>query len=248
MRALARERRAPFANPWKSSEPSKWQGQIEGESRVSFLKKEFFRSNPVEYSSELNPMKVDKWLEQIVKSFEILDINDGELRVALAMYQLKREVGQWWKTVKHRVEHTWEAFVHAFQENFLPLTTRERLRKQFEELRQLDTPVAEFEAMFTSLARFAPKLIATEEHRCFKFEKRLRPKILMKVMGHVYREYDKLVEAAAYVEIMMEVDKARQRHKRLNYVESKGDSRSSKKSKSSFSSSSQSMPQLTKSS
>ncbi|CAL5392813.1 unnamed protein product [Camellia sinensis] len=145
-----------------------------GESRVSFLKKEFLRSNPVEYSSELNPMKVDKWLEEIVKSFEILDINDGELRVALAVYQLKREAGQWWKTVKHRVEHTWEAFVHAFQENFLPLTTRERLRKQFEELRQLDTPVAEFEAMFTSLARFAPKLIATEEHRCFKFEKRFK--------------------------------------------------------------------------
>ncbi|XP_028106051.1 uncharacterized protein LOC114305132 [Camellia sinensis] len=46
----------------------------------------------------------------------------------------------------------------------------------------------------------------------------------------------------------MEAEEARQRHKRLNYVESKGDSGSSKKSKSSFSLSSQSMPQLTKSS
>ncbi|CAL5392807.1 unnamed protein product [Camellia sinensis] len=108
---------------------------IEGENRVSFLKKEFFRSNPPEYSGEPDPIKVDKWLEQIVKSFEILDINDRELRVALVTYQLKGEADQWWKTVKHRVEHTWEAFVHAFQEKFLPLTAKERLRKQFEKLR-----------------------------------------------------------------------------------------------------------------
>ncbi|XP_028097665.1 uncharacterized protein LOC114297429 [Camellia sinensis] len=205
---------------------------IERETRVSFLKKEFFHSNPVEYSGEPDPMKVDKW----------------ELRVAMATYQLKGEVGQWWKTVKHRVEHTWKAFVHAFLEMFLPLTARERLRKQFEELRQLDTLVAEFEAMFTSLARFASKLVATKKRRCFKLEKRLRPKILIKVMGHVYREYDKPVEAAVHVEIMMEAKEARQRHKRLNSVESKGNFGSSKKSKSSFFSSSQSMPQLTKSS
>lgn len=92
------------------------------------------------------------------------------------------------------------------------------MRKQFEKLQQLDTPVGEFEAMFTSLARFAPKLVATEEHWCFEFEKRLRPKMIMKVMDYVYREYDKLVEAALHVEIMMEAEEARQKHKRLNYV------------------------------
>ncbi|XP_028109994.1 uncharacterized protein LOC114308591 [Camellia sinensis] len=217
--ALAREMAGAFPESMEILRAEQAARTIEEETQVSFLKKEFFRSNPTEYSGEPNLMKVDEWLEQIVKSFQILDINDGELRVALVAYQLKGEADQW-----------------------------KKLRKQFEELRQLDTPVAEFEAMFTNLARFAPELVATEERQCFEFEKRLRPKILMKVMGHVYQEYDKLVEAAAHVEIMMEAEEAKQKHKRPNYVDSKGNSGSSKKSKSSFSSSSQSMPQPTKSS
>lgn len=106
----------------------------------------------------------------------------------------------------------------------------------------------EFEATFTSLAGFAPELVATEEHRCLEFEKTLRPKILMKVMGNMYREYDKLVEAAAHVEIMLEAKEARQRHKRLSYAESKSDTGSSKKSRGSSSSSFQSTPQQSKSS
>ncbi|XP_028124242.1 uncharacterized protein LOC114321257 [Camellia sinensis] len=129
---------------------------IEGETQVSFLKKKFFRSNPAEFSGGPDSIKVDEWLKQIIRSFVILDIRDRELRVVLAAYQLKGEGGQWWKFVKHRVEHTWEAFTHTFQEKFLPPRSRERLRKQFEELRQLDTPVAEFGATFTRLARFAP--------------------------------------------------------------------------------------------
>ena len=66
---------------------------IEGETRASFLKKEFFRSNLVEYNGKPDPMKADKWLEQLVKYFEILDIQENELRVALATYQLKGEAG-----------------------------------------------------------------------------------------------------------------------------------------------------------
>ncbi|KAF5933297.1 hypothetical protein HYC85_029468 [Camellia sinensis] len=65
---------------------------------------------------------------------------------------MKGDAGQWWKSTKDRILHTWEAFTHAFQEKYIPPTARERLRKQFEELKQLDTIVAEFEAAFTSLS------------------------------------------------------------------------------------------------
>ncbi|XP_028061526.1 uncharacterized protein LOC114264983 [Camellia sinensis] len=220
---------------------------IEGETRASFLKKEFFRSNPIEYSGEPDSMKANKWLEQIVKSFEILDIREHELRVALVAYQPKGEAGQWWKSIKHRVEHTWEAFVQAFHGKFLPPTAKERLKKQFEQLLQLDTPVAEYEAKFTSLSHFAPELVATEERKCLEFEKRLRPKILMKVVGNMIHDYDRLVEAIAHVEITVEAEEARQKSKREGQSDTRSATGSSKRSRG-LSSSWKSPPQQVKSS
>ncbi|XP_028070699.1 uncharacterized protein LOC114273139 [Camellia sinensis] len=124
--------------------------------------------------------------------------------------------------------------------------SRERLRKQFKELRQLDTLVADFKATFTSLVCFAPELVATKECRWLEFEKRLRPKILMKEMGNMFREYDRLVEVATHVDIMLEVEESRLKHKRSSHAESQGDMGSSKKSRGSFSSSFQSCSQETK--
>ncbi|XP_028119918.1 uncharacterized protein LOC114317416 [Camellia sinensis] len=209
---------------------------IEGETRASFLKKEFFQSNPSKYNSEPDPMKANEWLEQLVKSFEILDIPENELRVALAAYHLKGKARQWRKSIKNRVERTWEVFAQACQDKFLPPAARKRLRKQFEELLQLDTPVAEFEAKFTSLSRFVPELVATEERRCLEFEKRLRPNILMKVVGNMIRDYDHLVETAAHAEITVEAEEARQRLKRVGHSDARGDTSSSKRLRGSSSS------------
>ncbi|XP_028081829.1 uncharacterized protein LOC114283201 [Camellia sinensis] len=68
-------------------------------------------------------------------------------------------------------------------------------------------------------------------------------------MGNMFREYDRLVEVAAHVDIiMLEAEKSRLKHKRSGYMESWSDTGSYKKSKGSFSSSFQSLPQQTKSS
>ena len=64
------------------------------------------------------PLKVDEWLEQMTKTFEMLGIEDGGLRVTLASFQLKGDVDQWWKFVRGRVGGIWETFVGAFQEKF----------------------------------------------------------------------------------------------------------------------------------
>ena len=43
----------------------------------SFLKREFFQSNPDEFLGDpKEPLKVDEWLEHIVKTVETLDIED----------------------------------------------------------------------------------------------------------------------------------------------------------------------------
>ena len=70
-------------------------------------------------------------------------------------------------------------------------------------------PVAEFVAIFSSLSRFAPELVATEEHRCIEFEKKLKTKIMFKLVGNMIREYDRLVEMATHVEISIQAEEER---------------------------------------
>ncbi|CAL5394237.1 unnamed protein product [Camellia sinensis] len=187
-------------------------GNQVAEAGPCFLKREFFRSNPDEFVGDpKEPLKADEWLEQMSKTFEMLAIEDGALKVTLASFQLKGDAGQWWKYEKTRVGGTWEAFVNAFQERFLSAAAREKLRDQFSRLNQQGLSVAEFEATFTSLSRFAPELVASEERRCFEFERKLRRGLKLRIGGSYIREYRHLVDAAAHMEIMMQEEDEGQR-------------------------------------
>ncbi|XP_028070551.1 uncharacterized protein LOC114273010 [Camellia sinensis] len=170
----------------------------------------------------------------------MLHIEDSKLRVILASYYLKSDAGQWWKYAKGWIAPTWEAFVVAFQDKYLPPTARKRLRKEFKDLKQLNMSVVEFEAAFSSLSRFAPELVVMEEHRYIEFEQRLRTKILFKVARNMIRDYDHHVEAAAHVEIIVEAEEERLQNSRSRGQGSQGDFRPNKKSKSTVSSQSQS--------
>ncbi|XP_028087682.1 uncharacterized protein LOC114288378 [Camellia sinensis] len=199
-------------------------------TRASFLTREFLWAKPDEFHGSLEPKKADEWLEQTVKTFEMLHIDDNKLKVTLASYYLKGDAGQWWKYDNGRIEPSWEAFVVAFQDKYLPRTTRERLRQEFKDHKQINISVAEFEAVFSSLSRFAPELVATEERRCFEFEQRLRTKIFFKVIGNMIQNYDHLVEAAAHVEIIVETKNERLQNLRSRGQGSQGDFRPNKKS------------------
>ena len=91
----------------------------------------------------------------------------------------------------------------------MPPAVSEKLRDQFCQLKQLNTPVAEFEALFTSLSRFAPELVATEDRRCLECEKKLRTELMFRVTGSMIREYWHLVQAAAHLETIMQADEER---------------------------------------
>ncbi|XP_028092166.1 uncharacterized protein LOC114292411 [Camellia sinensis] len=147
---------------------------------LSFLERKFFRSNLNKFVGDLKePLKADEWLEQM------------------------DDAGQWQKFVKVHIGVTWEAFVTVFQDKFLPPMTKEKLRDQFLKLKQLRTLVVEFEVAFTSLSRFVPELVETEEHRCIEFEERLRIRLLFKVIGSMIRDYGHLMESATYLEVVI---------------------------------------------
>ena len=71
--------------------------------------------------------------------------------------------------------------------------------------------MAEFEATFTSLSRFAPELVASEERCCFEFERMLRRGLKLRVEASFFREYIHLVDAAAHMELMMQEEDEGQR-------------------------------------
>lgn len=85
-------------------------------------------------------------------------------------------------------------------------TVREKLMDQFSRLKQLNMPVAEFEATFTSLSRFAPELVAIEECHFLEFEKRLRTRLMFRVAGSMITDYGGLVEAAAHLETIIQAE------------------------------------------
>lgn len=64
------------------------------ELRASFFTREFLRAKPDEFHGGPKPKKANEWPEQTVKTFEVLHIDDSELRVTLASYYLKGDVGQ----------------------------------------------------------------------------------------------------------------------------------------------------------
>ncbi|XP_028102191.1 uncharacterized protein LOC114301429 [Camellia sinensis] len=169
--------------------------------RTLKLTKEFLRSNPPEFLREERPLEVESWLEQITKTLAMLRVEDEGLRVSLATFQLKESANYWWKYVKGTVGATRVAFTEAFLAKNFPLSAQERLREQFVELRQDAIHLAQFEMRFTSTSRFAPELVATEEHHCYEFKRRLRNGIREKVVGSMWRNYFSLVQAAAHVEV-----------------------------------------------
>lgn len=53
------------------------------------LTKEFFRSGLPEFVGEAKPLEAESWLEQITKTLDMLRVEEEELRVSLATFQLK---------------------------------------------------------------------------------------------------------------------------------------------------------------
>ena len=64
------------------------------------------------------------------------------------------------------------------------------------------------------MSRFAPELVASEERHCIEFEKRLTRGLKMRVGGSMIRDYGRLVDAAAHMEIMMQEEEGQRGSKR----------------------------------
>ncbi|GFS38468.1 hypothetical protein Acr_00g0057640 [Actinidia rufa] len=140
-------------------------------------------------------------IEQVVtRALDTILVTEEELRVLFASYQLQGDALQWWRTVEESVAKKWEPFRKAFLDQYFTDTTRESLRMEFINLVQGSMTVAQYEAKFTSLSRFAKAFVSTEEEKAKQFMRGLRPSIRNKLAGNLIKVYSTMVSAAAAIE------------------------------------------------
>lgn len=162
----------------------------------------FQKWNPPTFPGGSDPMAAEDWLEQIKKGLNVLQIEE-DLRVSLASYHFSGEAAQWWRMIEgtHNVAAMeWDVFERLFLDKYFPEVMRVAMMEQFLGLTQQDMTVIQYEAKFTSLSRFAPELVATEDKKARWFERGLRQAIKNRIVPLKLRVYSELVERAIIVE------------------------------------------------
>ena len=95
---------------------------------------------------------------------------------------------------------TWDRFLALFYVKYFPQSMRDQKVNEFETLRQGNKTVAEYEAQFAELARFAPHMVDIEYKKARKFEEGLRDTILDRVNVLKLPTYVDVLERAVIAE------------------------------------------------
>ncbi|XP_016675382.1 uncharacterized protein [Gossypium hirsutum] len=120
-----------------------------------------------------------------------LDCNP-EQKLKGAIYLLRDGSYQWWLTVKEGTQPnrlTWEFFKTTFQSKYVGASYIDTCRGEFLNLTQSDRSVAEYEAKFLRLSRYARGMVALEYERCVRFEDDLRDNLRVLIALQREREF-----------------------------------------------------------
>ena len=162
--------------------------------------KSFQAVHPPEFKGTLNPVEAKTWLIDIEKAFALVKVGEDQ-KTEFASYYLKAEANFWWESVKlGEGEITWQRFTELFQEKYLPRYLQDQLEVQFLELKQEGMSVAEYEAKFTELARFAPRYVGDDVSKARKFQHGLKPWLRSRVAAFELRNYTAVVQKAMIIE------------------------------------------------
>ncbi|XP_028086315.1 uncharacterized protein LOC114287238 [Camellia sinensis] len=134
------------------------------------LAQKYNKMKPPEFEGGIEPLKAEAWVLENEKIFEVFPCTEAHM-VLLATFTLKEEARRWWMLVRNDNEGTtWDRFKEIFFEKYFSQCIRDRKVSEFEQLKQGNMTVAEYEAKFTELARYAPRMIDTYYKKARKFE------------------------------------------------------------------------------
>ncbi|XP_028091827.1 uncharacterized protein LOC114292111 [Camellia sinensis] len=136
---------------------------------------------PPSFKGGIEPMNAEAWVLGIEKLFEVFPCTEAQ-KVQSAAFTFEDEARRWWMLM--RTIHqglTWDRFLEIFYDKYFPQSMRVKKVTEFETLRQGNKTVADYEAQFAKLARFAPHMVDTDYKKARKFEGGLRGAILDRV-------------------------------------------------------------------
>ena len=172
---------------------------------------DFLKIQPPVFTGEGDPMIADKWLEQVEKCLDTMNMEDDATRIRLATFQLRDSAETWWKSIKNATATTtttttttatmtWKAFTELFLGQYFPRAVQDAKRKEFMDLIQGNSTVSEYEVKFTALSRFGGDTISTPHFKCRKFEEGLQLSIRPYVVAQCFSDYGQMVASALALE------------------------------------------------
>jgi hypothetical protein len=114
----------------------------------------------------------EAWLENVAMCFALRDYTSN-MKVHMAVFQLKGSALLWWKTLLPQLimaveDVSWKLFEERFRERCLSEEFIERQLNEFNALRQGGRTVLEYEARYMALLWYAPHL-NTEKLKAIRF-------------------------------------------------------------------------------
>ncbi|XP_028088930.1 uncharacterized protein LOC114289400 [Camellia sinensis] len=139
-------------------------------SDIINLTQKFTKMKPPTFLGGTEPLKVESWLLEMEKLFNVFPCSETQ-KVLLAIYTLKDEARRWWLLIQNTNGNmTCARFNEIFYDKYFPQCFRDQKVSEFQELKEGRMSVAEYEAKFTELARFAPHMVDTDYKKARKFE------------------------------------------------------------------------------
>nr|XP_009797364.1 PREDICTED: uncharacterized protein LOC104243805 [Nicotiana sylvestris] len=143
--------------------------------------KNFIDLKPLEFDATQVSIEPQKFIQRCEKILSTLGLKETR-GVEFATFLFSGFAESWWNSVKRAM----------FMDRFVPLSKRDDMRRQFEQLRQGSMIVTEYEAKFTNLASYAPFLVADEHEKVRRFvdglEHRYRGSVVRDVRDGSYEE------------------------------------------------------------
>ncbi|XP_062013812.1 uncharacterized protein LOC133730194 [Rosa rugosa] len=176
--------------------------QEDAGGRFMRIQGEFCKCQPPIFKGVPDPMAAEEWIRQIKRKLKNQRVPE-ELKVEIACTYLEEQAYHWWESVLRMPDTeitTWDAFENIFLEKYFPSTVKGMKAREFVNLVQGELSIADYQAKFEELMRFAPNMILDEYTKAKRFEDGLKPMIREKVAILKLNRYADVVERALIAE------------------------------------------------
>ncbi|KAA3480852.1 1-phosphatidylinositol-4,5-bisphosphate phosphodiesterase beta-2 [Gossypium australe] len=154
------------------------------------------------------PNVAEYWIKATERIMDDLDCTP-EQKVKGVVLLLRDEAYQWCLTVKEDTQPdrlTWEFFKTAFQGKYVGASYVDTCRREFLNLTQGDRSVAEYEAEFLRLSRYALGIVTIEYERCVRFDDGVRDNLRVLIAPQRERDFAAQVDKAKIAEEVKRVE------------------------------------------